>query len=317
MSDLPVCQNPTQSRPKLPVILAAMLPVTWLGSLGNVWWVFDLLAHFRLQYVLGCVVVAFLAWILRHPRTAMFAVVSCIWNLWLVVSLAGGGGTDESPASASQAMRLLTFNVLASNEQRKSVVDYVLQVDADIVCLIEVNQAWRGDLEPLYRKYPHHADGLGYGNFSVACFTRLPLKDFKILDVPTLVVHLEHDGKPLTFIGAHPPRPFGEGNSRERMRHIHELATLLKPISGEVILACDLNSTPWCQGMRILQNESGLAFHSGPPVWMPTWGRDGPMMIPIDHVLLKGGLMVQKREVGPYLGSDHRPVLVEIVRHRP
>jgi endonuclease/exonuclease/phosphatase (EEP) superfamily protein YafD len=37
-------------------------------------------------------------------------------------------------------------------------------------------------------------------------------------------------------------------------------------------------------------------------------------MIPIDHVLVKNGLMVLKREIGPDLGSDHRSVLVEIAK---
>ncbi len=311
-SRLPFPMRPLSSQKIMPVILGMMLLVTWLGSLGRFWWLFDLFAHFRLQYVLVCFVIGVFAWWRRHAWTAAFAGASCFWNIWLIVSIPGSGFTPVETIRGEAPLRVLTFNVLTTNLQRKAVVDYVLSTDADIVCLIELTQAWRGDLEPLYRKYPKHADGLSFGNFSVACFTRLPLRTFEILDVPTLVVHLEHAGRPLTFIGAHPPRPFGEQNSQERKRHIHELAALLKPMSGEVILVCDLNSTPWCEGMRILMTESGLGFHSIPPVWMPTWSVGRPQMIPIDHVLVKGGLLVQKREVGPDLGSDHRPVLVEI-----
>lgn len=308
----PMPMNPTRARNMIPAILGLMLLVTWLGSLGRFWWLFDLLAHFRLQYVLGCVAIGFIAWLCRHSRTAAFAGASCVWNVWLIVSIPGSGFAPAETVSAQKPLRVLTFNVLITNSQRQAVVEHVLSTDADIVCLVEVDQSWRKDLEPLYRKYPQHADGLSFGNFSVACFTRLPMERFEILDVPTLVVHLEHAGRPLTFIGAHPPRPFGEQNFVERKRHIRELAALLKPMAGAVILACDLNSTPWCEGMRLLMEESGMAFNSVPPVWVPTWGRDGPLMIPIDHVLVKGGLMVRKREVGPDLGSDHRPVLVEI-----
>jgi endonuclease/exonuclease/phosphatase (EEP) superfamily protein YafD len=310
----PMPMNPTRARNILPAILGLMLLITWLGSLGRFWWPFDLLAHFRLQYVLGCVAIGVFAWLRRHSRTAACAGASCVWNVWLIVSIPGSGFAPPGAPSAQKPLRVLTFNVLITNPQRKAVVEHILSTDADIVCLIELDQSWRKDLEPLYRKYPQHADGLSFGNFSVACFTRLPMGRFEILDVPTLVVHLEHEGRPLTFIGAHPPRPFGEQNSQERKRHIRELAALLKPMDGEVILACDLNSTPWCEGMRLLMEQSGMAFNSVPPVWVPTWGRDGPLMIPIDHVLVKGGLMVRKREVGPDLGSDHRSVLVEITR---
>lgn len=298
----------------VPLVLGLMLLITWLGSLGRFWWVFDLFAHFRLQYVIVCIAIGLLAWLRRHLWTAMFASASCLWNIWLIVSIPGSGFNPPEVIDAKSPLRVLAFNVFIENQQRKAVVDYVLSTDADIVCLIEVNQSWRSDLEPLYRKYPKHADGLSFGNFSVVCFTRLPLTTFEILDVPTLVVHLEHEGRPLTFIGAHPPRPFGLQNAQERKRHIHELAALLKPISGDVILTCDLNSTPWCDGMRLLMEESGMGFHSVPPVWGPTWSVGLPQMIPIDHVLLKGGLSVQKREIGPDLGSDHRPVLVEITR---
>jgi endonuclease/exonuclease/phosphatase (EEP) superfamily protein YafD len=315
-SQLPRPMSQTFIRNITPTILGLLLLVTWLGSLGRFWWPFDLLAHFRLQYVLCAAAIGVLAWLRRHSRIAVFAVASCIWNVWLVVSIPGSGFTPAEEIQPQKPLRVLTFNVLITNQQRKSVVEHVLKTDADIVCLIEVDQSWRQDLEPLYRKYPQQADGLGFGNFSVVCFSRLPMERFEILDVPTLVVYLEHEGRPLTFIGAHPRRPFGEQNFQERRRHIRELAALLKPMSGEVILACDLNSTPWCDGMRLLMEESGMAFNSVPPVWVPTWGCDGPHMIPIDHVLVKNGLMVLKREIGPDLGSDHRSVLVEIAKTR-
>lgn len=35
-------------------------------------------------------------------------------------------------------------------------------------------------------------------------------------------------------------------------------------------------------------------------------------MMPIDHVLMKSGLMVTKRTISEQLGSDHRSVLVEM-----
>jgi endonuclease/exonuclease/phosphatase (EEP) superfamily protein YafD len=106
----------------------------------------------------------------------------------------------------------------------------------------------------------------------------------------------------------------GELNAHAWQEQVSDIATLVAGLSGEVIVAGDLNATPWCEGMRLLRENSGLDFHSTAPVWPPTWGLHLPMMIPIDHILMKGGLTVQKRTIGPATGSDHRSVTVEIVR---
>jgi endonuclease/exonuclease/phosphatase (EEP) superfamily protein YafD len=35
-------------------------------------------------------------------------------------------------------------------------------------------------------------------------------------------------------------------------------------------------------------------------------------MIPIDHVLVKGGLSITQRTIGHEVGSDHRSVIVQL-----
>lgn len=46
--------------------------------------------------------------------------------------------------------------------------------------------------------------------------------------------------------------------------------------------------------------------------WMPTWKVGSPLAIPIDHALATKALAITKREVGPDIGSDHRPLLIEV-----
>lgn len=103
-----------------------------------------------------------------------------------------------------------------------------------------------------------------------------------------------------------------EGDARRWRSQLENTAKLAASIPHQVIVAGDLNATPWCEGMRLLKNGSGLDFRSQPAVWKPTWGLRGPMMMPIDHVLMKSGLMVTKRTISEQLGSDHRSVLVEM-----
>jgi endonuclease/exonuclease/phosphatase (EEP) superfamily protein YafD len=296
------------------------LACTWLGSLGRHGWALDLLSHFRLQYLLACAVALLYALLRRRTWLAVAAFVSLLWNAQLIHAV---HQTAEAPAAPTgKPLRLMIYNVLATNTRHEDVINHVLQADADIVCLEEVNNTWQRSLEPLRRKYPHRVEELGEGFFGIACYTRLPLKSsevrrFTIWRLPVLVLNLDHLGRPLTFIGLHTEPPIGGVRAEEWRGELGGIATLVAGLSSEVIVAGDFNATPWCEGMRLLRDKGGLEFRSVDPVWPPTWGRHLPTMIPIDHVLVKPGLIIQKRTLGPELGSDHGSVLVEIVRATP
>lgn len=299
------------------VIAVLSLACTWLGSLGRYGWAFELLSHFRLQYVITCVVVLLLALCRRRTWLVLAALVSLLWNVRIVQAYQQTAA--EVTAPSEKPLRVLSFNVLSGNTSRAAAIEHVRQADADIVCLLEVDESWRPNLQPLRLKYPHIVEELGDGDFSIACYTRLPLKSLEVRRftawrLPTIVLNLDHLGRPLTFIGMHPMAPMSEQSSRVWREQLSGIAALMANLTGEVILAGDLNATPWCEGMRLLRQTSGLDFHSVAPVWPPTWGLYRPMMIPIDHVLMKGGLSVQQRVLGPALGSDHRSVTVEIQR---
>lgn len=299
------------------VVAFLSLTGTWLGSLGRCHWTLDLLSHFRLQYLVACVLVLLFALIRRRTWMVLVALVSLLWNAQIIHAF--HQTAEKIETKAGKPLRVMTFNVMTGNENHVAAIEHVLKADADIVCLLEVDETWRMSLEPLRVKYPHRVEEMNDGNFGIACYTRLPLKSsevrrFTIWALPTVLLNLDHLGVPLTFIGTHPIPPMSGLNAQEWRSQLSQLGTIAASIEGEVIVAGDLNATPWCEGMRLLRGKSGLQFRSVDPVWPPTWGLMLPVMIPIDHVLVKGGLSIQKRVIGPDLGSDHRPVTVEIVR---
>lgn len=298
-------------------IVVLSLSCTWLGSLGLYGWLFDLLSHFRLQYVVACALGVIYALARRRPWLVLISLISLLWNAQIIHAFHQTAEADAS--SGAKSLRVMTFNVLTDNNNQPSAITHVMQTDADIVCLLEVDESWRTALQPLRVKYPHRVEELSDGSFGIACYTRLPLKSLEVRRfttwrLPTVVLNLDHLGRPLTFIGTHPLAPIGGQRTRDWREQLSGIASLVAGLTGEVIVAGDLNATPWCEGMRLLREKSGLDFRSVDPVWPPTWGLNLPTMIPIDHVLMKRGLTVQKRTIGPATGSDHRSVTVEIVR---
>ena len=288
---------------------------TWLGSLGSLHWLLDLFSHFRLQYLVLCLLVlVFALWRRKWPLMA-FAIVSLLWNAWPVVKVTATSMFDHG----RPAFTLMTFNVLYKHAQPERVIEHVLKADADIVCLLETDSNWSQHLQPLRDKYPHHAEELDYGAFGFACFTRLPVKSmttryFAHGLFPSLVMELDYDSKPLTVIATHPPPPMSSHTAAIWQKQFIEIAKLASTIQHDLIVAGDLNATPWCHGMHLLQTGSGLQFRTAAPVWPPTWGLNLPMMIPIDHVLVKGRLSIMQRTIGPDVGSDHRPIWVRLHR---
>jgi endonuclease/exonuclease/phosphatase (EEP) superfamily protein YafD len=302
------------------VIVFLALSCTWLGSLGRYGWLFDLLSHFRLQYVIVCALVVIYALIRRRTWLVLLSLISVLWNAQIIHAF--HQTAELADTTREKALSVMTFNVLTENKNQPAAISYVMQTDADIICLLEVDDSWRASLEPLRIKYPHHVEELSDVNFGIACYTRLPMKSsevrrFTVWWLPTLVLNLDHLGRPLTFIGTHPIPPMSGQRAHEWREQLSSIATLVSGLPGEVIVAGDFNATPWCEGMRLLREKGGLDFRSVDPVWPPTWGLKLPMMIPIDHVLTKRGLTIQKRTIGPETGSDHRSVTVEIVRSAP
>jgi endonuclease/exonuclease/phosphatase (EEP) superfamily protein YafD len=76
----------------------------------------------------------------------------------------------------------------------------------------------------------------------------------------------------------------------------------------------DFNVTPWSPLFADLLRDSGLADSCRGFGWQPTWPTRLPAMfrIPIDHCLHGAGVAIVDRRVGPEIGSDHLPLLLEL-----
>lgn len=251
------------------------------------------------------------------------AFLTLLLNGWLLTVPAGQGNPGKLRPDFQ--VRVVSFNVLTSNQNHAAVLDWLRRVDADLIFLMEVDRVWAKALEPILTTHPHHLIQARSDNFGLAFYSRLPLKNVRILpgedlaapDVPvaeicqdSIEARLVTAGREWLFLGTHPVPPMGSDYAAARDWQLRGLSRYISTAGVPVLVAGDLNASPWSNGFR--QLTDGTALRSAPGAWKPTWRVGSLFGIPIDHALGLPPLVIQSRTIGPDLGSDHRPQVLEV-----
>jgi endonuclease/exonuclease/phosphatase (EEP) superfamily protein YafD len=294
---------------------------TVLGCLGRFWWFWDLFSHFRVQYLLGLSAVALLLLLSRWYKTAACFGLFAVVNFCMIVPLYFGA--EPQPAAASRSYRGLLVNVNTAAGDPAKVARAIEQLAPDIVALEEVNDWWMAALAAPLRAYPYSRAMPRGDNFGIALYSKHPLVRGEIrrvgeADVPSVVAEVELPDGRLTLITTHPLPPSGAEYSRLRNDQLARLPETVKQAQPPVLLLGDLNATPWCSHFKRLLRRAGLRDSSQGRGVLSTWPTFSPMLrIPIDHCLHTAGIHVTSKAIGPDVGSDHYPLVVDFVLTSP
>jgi endonuclease/exonuclease/phosphatase (EEP) superfamily protein YafD len=91
------------------------------------------------------------------------------------------------------------------------------------------------------------------------------------------------------------------------------VAALAAKESGPVVVAGDLNMSPWSPFFSRLVKASGLTDSEPGFGFQPTWPTYQPILyLPLDHVLVSRDVIVADRRTAADVGSDHLPVVIDI-----
>lgn len=298
---------------------------TLLGFAARHHWRCEQLCHFRVQYFWMLTLLVPILLLLRRPRHAAAAGLLAVVNLATLVPLylpetsLNRGPQPAIAGPAAVPLSVLTFNVRGSNTSYEEVVTYLGKQQADVAIVLEVTPAWSQTLDKLKRQYPHQHHEPRTDNFGIALISRLPWKDVKTIftsrdGVPSVRAAFQHQGVRWTIVGTHPVPPGSAATSMARNEQLAALAKLLRQEKAPVILAGDLNVTSWSPFFTELLRTANLRDSRQGRGIQPSWVSRIPLThLPIDHILVSPGIVVQQRRVGPDLGSDHRPVVAELL----
>lgn len=307
---------------------------TLIGFLGSVWWPFDLAAHFRIQYVVALSMAAVLLIVLRRRLVAAMVMTLAFVNLGS--ALAPVWPMHQAPASTSQAtqhvgrLKLLHFNVNTANTRYREVAEFMDASETDIIFLQEVNGRWMEAVQRCLNRYTLVHATPRSDNFGIAMFARragsavVEVTSVQSIDVgeagvPAIEATVGCGQQRVQILSLHTLPPVTPGYAARRDAQLRAAAAWASQHTIPAIVIGDLNATPWSAAFTPLLDEGALLnsmrghsrdfgrswpAHRGPIGWL--------LRIPIDHCLHTRHWRTVQRRLGPALGSDHRPLLVEL-----
>ncbi len=287
-----------------------------LGCFGSVSWLLDLFSHFQMQYF---PILLFASAYLAFKKCRIEALVM---TLFLTANFAGIAGfyfsRDRSPENGTP-VRIMLSNVYTANSSYDLLRNLVTEEDPDIIVLEEISREWLDNIGALKEKYPYKILCPQEDNFGIGIFSKLPLTSEKVsywgdYRLPYIEAKVEHCGKHFDIIAVHTVPPMRKDGWLMRNEQILDFAVIAKSKSSPTVLIGDLNVTPWSPVFRKLKRDSGLQDSMKGFGVQASWPvQIFPLRIPLDHCLVSKEIFVKNRKLGGDLGSDHYPVIIDLL----
>jgi len=315
------------------------LSLLWWTPLATLLWTtrpypLDVLAHLTphagaLLLLAGAIVALRRAWRRAGGEMAIAGAAA----IGLGAAFIESSDVEASPSaeSAGSTLRIVTFNagrIDAAGGDRFAA--WLKAQRADLVCVIEPSHRLLRKDHPLRERYPHAIVPERGRWWPIVVLSRRALEPaglarraehrFSFLANRCVRIALPEGGS-IRFGAMHPASPRSLSSWRANLeacrRDAGVAAALLEADPSPLIVAADMNTTPLGRSHRLFERRSGLRswgrlFADG------TWpaGMPRTLALPIDRIWLSEGARLVEVEVGPDLGSDHRPVRATIVVER-
>jgi len=312
--------KPWQSR-TLTFALGGLLIVTVASFFqGRLWWL-DLFAHFRWQYILvGFFLIGPCFANRRHLSIIIVILGANLWGISQSGFVIWGNAQNEDRLRPK--LSAIFLNTYMNNTHHDQVVSFIDKSGADIVVLSELREGWEDAYRPLFNKYRYHQQivdpvfGRKKRN-SLLMLSHFPLEnldhfiDSKKNHAYLLAADVVLPTGKVTIAGVHLSTSFTAVRASHQNYEVNQIISWARSRPRLAFIMGDFNMTPFAVRYQNLLLQSGLAQSN--QNYRATWpSLLVPAGIPIDHVLTGPYARLEKMSVGPYLGSDHRPVLVEL-----
>ncbi|MFN8348472.1 MAG: endonuclease/exonuclease/phosphatase family protein [Spirosomataceae bacterium] len=291
------------------ILVASFIP--FFGEYSR--WL-DHFSAFRFQYLWlsGLLLVYF---IVKKQRVGVaVSAVSLLLNTWYVVPWLDASQTGNHTKAN---FRIFHANVLFKNLDYGPVTAQIRQENPDFISINEATLPFIRHFRKAFAKeYPFSVYVDAKNKTKVLVAGRYPFAldstaTFSGKGVVKFKVFLKV--KPLVVIACHAYNPLVLSDFNMRNEQLKKIAQWVRQETDPVVVAGDLNITPWSVFYDRFIRESGLQnCRKGfglQPTW-PAWVF--PLMIPIDHCLVSRQLETVAFRLGKPTKSDHLPVIIDL-----
>ncbi len=278
-------------------------------------WRADLLAHFQ-EPAMGASLLAFACLWARHRRIALAFVLLGAFQAARVFAY-DGPAPRPRPASSAPRLRILVANVFVENRDFGPLIALIRKERPDVVGVVEFAEEWSDGLAPIRDDYPYRYE-YPAGAQGLALFFREKPEEVDPPRVaspegwPFLRATIDFAGRKRQLWLVHPSSPMRRLGRYSGFPELDALAETVADRGGSTIVVGDLNTTDGSPHFRDFLattrlNDSRRGFGR-----QGSWPVGSPYRIAIDHGFLSEDLRATDRHLGPEIGSDHLPLILEI-----
>lgn len=263
---------------------------------------------FTLPGLTGAAVWAAATWLLRQQPAkwiatgAVLVFVAAIWPQAFP--------HQAAPDRTKPPVRIVFANMLIRNHEPERILPWIAKENPDVVGMVEVNPFARQALiNGLKHDHPYVVT-----RYDVVIASRYPLTAARHGDVgfSLLTATVKAPGGDVTFAVTHLTRPWPYEDPSDQTGQLSRLGHALQPLSGRrFVLVGDFNTPPCASSLQGFLRARHL--HAAGALF-GTWNTllPGLLRVNIDNAIASPDLNLSHRHVGPFDGSDHRPIVVDI-----
>ena len=307
----------------------------------GLWWL-AFFGNFTPFYFAALIGLLPLALIVRARRSVLLMLPLALIGLLMFAPpyLPKAQGQTQSQADAGN-FHVITLNVWGDNPDLSRIEAWLATQKADAVVTIELPPEWTRGVPALKDAYPqqvtHTAQGIYWGSTVFSPHPVITSEVFDLGEVPQQRIVLDINGQQIALYAIHLYLPIGDkphlplatnfyGSaffSYDGAKREAQIQTLLERLRDEplpYIVAGDFNLSDQTAAYNDLASAMGDSFREvglGLGTSWPAFQAFGlpsvvPPLVRIDYIWHSDQLRALHAEEGPFLGSDHRPMLATL-----
>ena len=290
---------------------------TTLGFFGSTWWPLDMLSDWRLILAVVLAAAALAAGFGYSRISSIVFLVAAIVNAVLIAPM---WLNDQAQLTSNDRVRIISLDVGSTPDARESVIEWINMSEGDIVLLANAGGNWRQYLEGENAPYRVVTDDPGLtGGTLVLARSGIPvtIEDGpNVLGAVAVIVTVPLGDQKVTIVGVSFERPVNSSAYSERIDEFTAINARMGRNTSPTVIIGNLEAARWSHAFSVIANgmnnsEDGFGYMATFPSYtVPLVSEYAGT--PVDHALYVGPITVSHRRVGPDVGTDHRPLLIDL-----